>query len=251
MTDDDNLVLAEMFPQIFGQFDAVLCHSINGHCGCHGFSSLPESPTSTPLIPLNYRKVPFPRSEEREGPGIRDVTRTAVQKQQHGIAAVLTANRHPLLDSANGDLTGLVNALCGRNRVVSRVAGSHKGCELFELAKFRVKGRGRNGRLLSFILLARSRRIQKEERKAGSKDLTKHERSLPDKNISFANNYQDYAPSGQKYQIVFCQPCFFLRGGRPTPKVALALPGVAPDMQNRKVGYWEPSCWEGRYQALR
>src|SRR6516162_2200606 len=113
MTDDDDLVLVEMFPQILGQFDAVLGHAINGHGRSHGFSGLPESLTSTPLIPLHYREVLFPGSEKREGPGIRDVTRTAVQKQQHGIAAVLAANGDPLLDPADVDVTGFVNAFGG------------------------------------------------------------------------------------------------------------------------------------------
>ena len=55
-----------------------------------------------------------------------DVARTAVEEQQHWIAAVLPANRDPLLDAADRHVTALVNAICGRNRVVSRIASSHK-----------------------------------------------------------------------------------------------------------------------------
>src|SRR5215469_4772360 len=86
MADDDDFVFAKMLPQILGQFDTVLVHASNRHGRCDGFAGLSERSARTPLVPLHYREVLFPRSEECEGPGISNIARTAVEKQQHGIA---------------------------------------------------------------------------------------------------------------------------------------------------------------------
>ena len=126
MSDDDNLVFAKMLPQILGQFDAVLRHTIDGHRRCHGLAGLPERSARAPLVPLHDGEVPFPGSEERERPGIGDVAWAAVQEQNDGIVAIFAANRDPLLDSADGDVAAFVDALCRRNRIVLCVASSQK-----------------------------------------------------------------------------------------------------------------------------
>src|SRR4051794_33689202 len=53
-----------------------------------------------------------PGSKEQERPRIRYITWTAVQKQQHGIAAVLAADRDPLFDSTDTDVAAFVGAIC-------------------------------------------------------------------------------------------------------------------------------------------
>src|SRR5882762_8818752 len=111
MTEDDDFVFTQMLLQILSHLDPVLGHAINGHCGRHRGACLSKRSASTPLVPLHHREVLFPRSKKQEGPGIGDVARPAVQKQQHGTAAVLAANCDPLLDTANSDVAGLVNAL--------------------------------------------------------------------------------------------------------------------------------------------
>jgi hypothetical protein len=62
-----------------------------------------------------------------------------VQKQQHRIRAILAANRDPLLNAADGDEAGLINALWRPNRKPLRIAGAQKRNQSVELAIFRIK----------------------------------------------------------------------------------------------------------------
>src|SRR5207248_11706732 len=104
MTENYDLVLAQMFPQILSHIYAIPGHAINGHRRSHRFACFSQRSAGAPLVPLHYGEVFFPGSKEQERPRIRYITWTAVQKQQHGIAAVLAADRDPLFDSTDTDV---------------------------------------------------------------------------------------------------------------------------------------------------
>lgn len=66
MGDENDPFLAEMLPQIFGQFDPILRHAIKDHGGLNRGTGSTERSTRASLVPLHYCEALFPRCEESE-----------------------------------------------------------------------------------------------------------------------------------------------------------------------------------------
>ena len=93
---------------------------------CGGASVLSECSAGAALIPLDDGEVLQPRPEPGVTPRIGRVARSAVQKEQHRIVSVLAADRDPLLDAADLDVPGFVDAVRRGDGVVARVPSAEE-----------------------------------------------------------------------------------------------------------------------------
>ena len=125
MTDEDDLVLLQDSAERLRELDSVLSQAIDRDRRSHRRSALSERSACTPLIPLNDREGLQPRTKGGIAPWIGGVARAAVQKEKHGIAAIVAANRDPLLDAANHDVAAFIDP-AGRNGVIARVSLAHE-----------------------------------------------------------------------------------------------------------------------------
>ena len=133
MADEHDLVLAQRFDQQRRELDAVLHQAIDGDRLRRRAAVLAERPGGAALIPLHDGEVLQPQPESRVPPRVGGVARTAVQKQQHRVVAILAANRDPLLDAAHLDVLRLVDPVGRRDRVVAGVSRAHELEHRFEL----------------------------------------------------------------------------------------------------------------------
>ena len=81
----------------------------------------------------------LPGGEDHERPGIRHVSGATVQKQQHRVGAVLSADGDPLLDAADGDVVCLVNSFLAIDRELLRIALAQKRYQRVEFAILLIK----------------------------------------------------------------------------------------------------------------
>src|SRR5207245_7383856 len=88
-------------------------------------SALSERSACTPLIPLNDREGLQPRTKCGIAPWIGGVARAAMQEEKHGIAAIIAANRDPLLNAANHDVAAFIDPVA-RDGVLARVSLAHE-----------------------------------------------------------------------------------------------------------------------------
>jgi hypothetical protein len=100
MTNNNNLVFPETFAQILYQLDSILRHAIERHRRCNRLAGFSERSTRAPLVPLDNCETRLPGSEHSKCSGIRHVSGSSVQKQQHGVGAVLPTDGDPLFDAS-------------------------------------------------------------------------------------------------------------------------------------------------------
>src|SRR5215472_18847602 len=100
-----------MPPEIFGDFDAVLAHALDGHGGFDGRASFAVGAARAALIPLHYGEVFVPAREQAIGVGTERVARPAMQNKQHWIGAVAAFDGDPMLDAADANETFFVDGL--------------------------------------------------------------------------------------------------------------------------------------------
>jgi hypothetical protein len=140
VTDEDDLVLPQELAQRLCELDSVLGHAIDRDRLRHRSRILPQRPCGTALVPLNDREVLVPRPEHRVGPGIRGVARPTVKKKDDRVLAVLAPDRDPLLDAADLDVPGVVDAAGRRDGVVARIPIAkerHRRQQLVQLCSIR------------------------------------------------------------------------------------------------------------------
>src|SRR5947199_389991 len=110
MPNQDDPVLVKMRPQIFGHFDTILRHLRQGHGRRNRGAGAAKRTTGAALIPLNDGEEFFPwppAGRHRKG----RTAGTAVNKEDHRIAAIFTANLDPLIDAADLDVHSLLDAV--------------------------------------------------------------------------------------------------------------------------------------------
>src|SRR5512135_1894893 len=106
----DDLRLAEMRAEIFGDFDTVARHLRDGHRALAVLAVLLERLAGAALIPLHDREILFPGPEYGAQRNQR-VARTAGQHEKHRIATIVAANGDVLLDAVDADEGALVYAV--------------------------------------------------------------------------------------------------------------------------------------------
>jgi hypothetical protein len=127
MPHEDELVRAQLAPQQFGQLDAVLRHARDGDRPGRRAAVLAERPAGAALVPLHDGEVFRPSAEAGISPRVDRIARSAVQEQQHRIVPVVAADGDPLLDAADLDEPGLVNAVRGGGGEVARISRPEEG----------------------------------------------------------------------------------------------------------------------------
>jgi hypothetical protein len=103
-----------------------------------GASILPQRPAGTALIPLNDGEVLQPRPERGVTPRIGRVAGPTVQKEQDRIVPVFAADRDPLLDAAELDVSGVIDAVRRCDGVVLRVPIAYEGHHRVQLLELSV-----------------------------------------------------------------------------------------------------------------
>ena len=93
MNDGNDLVLPKMYAQILCHFDAIQHHAVQRHRRRNRLDRFSQGSTRTPLVPLRYREILFPRSEQRERPRVAYIAGAPMQKQQDGFCMILAANK--------------------------------------------------------------------------------------------------------------------------------------------------------------
>src|SRR5262249_23530714 len=101
MTEDENLVLAKVPERPSRHFFDIADHPLGGD-GRGDLGRIGEEIcfAGSTLVPLDDRKILFQSTSEPPAHWNRDVTRPAMDVEQHGIPAIRAADRHPLVDSA-------------------------------------------------------------------------------------------------------------------------------------------------------
>ena len=145
----DDLFFAQLLAEHVGELNAVLRHP-RDRDGLRRHVRVPSKRSAgAALIPLDHGEVPQPQPEPGVAPEVGRVARSAVKKEQHGVVSVFAANRDPLLDAADFDVPGLVDAVRRGDGVVARVPRAQERPCRFELlgvgAGRRILPRGRGG----------------------------------------------------------------------------------------------------------
>ena len=101
MTEDDDLLFAEIAAEILGEFDAILGDAVERDVG-RFCAVAAEGVASAALIPLHHNEglLPWPVDF-----GLRPLrfTWATMNNQQHRVGAVFAANADPLIDTAERD----------------------------------------------------------------------------------------------------------------------------------------------------
>ena len=136
VTDEHDLLLLQGLAQLLCQFYAILSHAIDRYGRRQRRTVLPQRSASAALIPLHDGEVLQPRAKYRVPPRIRRIAGASVQKQQDWILSVFAADRDPLLDAADLEVSGFIDAVWTGDGVVLRVPiahGLHHRAQLLEI----------------------------------------------------------------------------------------------------------------------
>ena len=163
VADEDDLVLAQLLAQQVGELDAVLRHARDRDGLRRRIRVLSECSAGAALIPLDDGEVLQPQPEPGVAPRIGRVARSAVKKEQHRVIPVFSANRDPLLDAADLDVPGFIDAVWRGDGVVARVPRAQGRPCRFELlgvgAGRRILPAGRGGDANEEAVVATIRRL--------------------------------------------------------------------------------------------
>jgi hypothetical protein len=120
VADENDLVLPQMLAQQVGELDAVLRHARERDGLRRRIRVLSECSAGAALIPLDDGEVLQPQPEDGVAPRISR-PRSAVEKEQHRVIPVFSANRDPLLDAAYLDVPSFIDAVWRGDGIVARV----------------------------------------------------------------------------------------------------------------------------------
>src|SRR5438270_7736644 len=108
MAQHDYFFLAERAAKVIGQLDSVLCDSVE--CDLRRLLAIATvGVAGTTLVPLNDGELLLPGPIHFSLRPLR-LARSAVNHQQHRIAAILALDADPLIDAADRNQRRLVDA---------------------------------------------------------------------------------------------------------------------------------------------
>jgi hypothetical protein len=143
VADEDDFVLAQLLAQHVGELDAILRNARDRDGLRRRIRVLPECSAGSALIPLDDGEVLQPQPESGVAPRVGRFARSAVKQEQHRVVSVFSANRDPLLDAADVDVPGLVDAVWRDDGVVACIP-----CAQGRPCRFKLLGVGAGRRIL-------------------------------------------------------------------------------------------------------